>query len=166
MTRATDLPNFARAFLDAVAVGEAGEVSDDDAAYSVLFGGGHFLWSNNALVVLPRGTALAQPVQAWPPAFPDWGGAVFNGHQTHAAGRYQFQPATYAGVGGGPFDPVTQDHRAWTLAVQTRTTLAADLQSGDQATLENVATALKGQWSSLSPVSFPGRYQAALAALP
>jgi|SRR5579863_5398127 len=167
MTRATDLPNYARAFLDAVAVGEAAG-ANDDAGYSLLFGGGHFLWSDDALVVLPPGTAIAQPVAAWPPAFPDWGGVIFNGQHTTAAGRYQFEKATYTTtLGGGPFDPVTQDHQAWTLAVKTRLTLAADLQRGDQATLQAIAgNPLNLQWTSLSPATFPDRYRAALAALP
>ena len=33
-----------------------------------------------------------------------------------AAGRYQFTKRTWESLGGGPFDPVTQDIRGWQLA--------------------------------------------------
>lgn len=168
MTRATDLPKFARAFLDTVAIGESGGASDD-AAYSVLFGNRHFLWSNNTLLVLDPGTTLATPITQWPPSFPDWPGVfTSNGVHTRAAGRYQFEPATYTGsaVGGGPFDPETQDRQAWKLALHTRPTLAADLQSGNTATLRDVAATLQSQWTSLSPENFPGLYTSTFNAMP
>jgi hypothetical protein len=163
MPRAKDLPDYARAFLDAVAVGESGGASDD-AAHSVLFGGSHFLWDGNALTIVPVGTPIG-PATAWPPTFPNWAGVWINGLPTHAAGRYQFEPRTYAGLGGGPFDPVSQDHRAWALAVQAMPSLPTGLQSGNPAALSGIASTLKSQWSSLDPATFPTRYTTALGAL-
>ena len=139
VTRSVDLPREARAFLDAVAVGESGG-ADDDAAYSVVFGGGHF--------GLP-----------WPPGFPEWGGVRVGDSMTHAAGRYQFEPATWRGLGGGSFDPENQDGRAWQLAGEVKPALLARLVSDS---LDGLATALQSTWTSLSEDTFPERYRAAL----
>ena len=147
LTRSVDLPKEARAFLDAVAVGESGG-ADDDAAYSVVFGGGHF--------ALP-----------WPPGFPEWGGVRVGGVMTHAAGRYQFEPATWRGLGGGSFAPENQDGRAWQLACEvyrrvTGNQLLDMLEAND---LRGIAEALRSTWTSLSEDTFPARYLAALEKL-
>lgn len=75
------------------------------------------------------------------------GGATFEGFDQHpgifeegphgpssAAGRYQFTKSTWDEMGGGRFDPSSQDQRAWTLAekrylAKTGRSLDADLQS-------------------------------------
>lgn len=183
MTRATDLPVEARAFLDALAVGESGG-ADDDGAYSILFGGGHFIYgSEGELTVLSKAQGL--PRTFWPPAygwprFPQWHGVWLHGVPTHAAGRYQFEPATWRDVAGRialpDFSPVSQDHAAWLLAcevyhrkgadpVATGGGLLAALQIAATPEILDVVAALKTTWTSLSAATFPARYRAALAKL-
>jgi muramidase (phage lysozyme) len=149
MTRATDLSIQASAFLDALAVGESGG-ADDDEAYTIYFGGSHF---------------EAPP---WPTGFPAWGGQRVNGWMTHAAGRYQFEPATWQmqqqKLHLPDFTPQSQDHAAWDLAAEvyharTGGDLAAKLASGD---LGDVATRLHSTWTSLSEETLAERYEAAL----
>jgi lysozyme len=148
MTVATDLPPQARAFLDALAIGESGGASDD-AAYSVLFGGSHF------------------PIPPWPTTFPQWDGVSLHGVRTHAAGRYQFEPATWRGLQAQlhlpDFSPASQDRAAWALACQVRHGLLAELVAGE---LDGIATALHSTWTSLSEETFAERYTAALATYP
>lgn len=146
MTRLTtsDLPKEAIAFLDAVAIGESGG-ADDDAAYSILFGGSHFDIS-----------------EGWPASFPQWAGIWVGGLPTHAAGRYQFEPATWRGLGDGSFDPAHQDAMAWKLAQQSMAQLLVELQNQE---LQWVAKRLNSQWSSLSPMTFPARYVTCLGKL-
>lgn len=151
MTVATDLPREARAFLDALAVGESG---GDDDPYHVLYGGGHF----------DETTPLRQGFYG----FPEWDGK----DNSHAAGRYQFEPATWKAT-AMRFDgetpdfrlPVWQDRLAWMLAqhdyqLKTGRGLFTDL------TLRplHVSFALHATWTSLND-QFPARYAAALAAI-
>jgi muramidase (phage lysozyme) len=150
MTRATDLPKEARAFLDALAFGESGG-ADDDAAYTIYFGGSHFTLLNH------------EP--EWPVDFPQWHGVWIGGLPTHAAGRYQFEPATWRGLGGGSFDPVSQDHKAWQLARQNYIGGSGILLSDLVAQSVAIET-LQPTWTSLSAATFPKRYAAALAKLP
>lgn len=150
MTIATDLPNEARAFLDALAVGESGGASDD-AAYSVLFGGSHF---------------AAPP---WPAAFPVWAGEEIGGSMTHAAGRYQFEPATWREqqqrLTLSDFSPVSQDHAAWDLAQRVYPNDLLAVLRGQPQFWGEVANALHSTWTSLNEATFSERYSAALAAL-
>lgn len=140
----TDIPIEGLALLDAIAVGESGGKADDDA-YTILYGGGHFTGYG---------------------AFPQWAGK----NNSHAAGRYQFEPATWAetaaALGLKDFSPASQDAGAWWLAQRDFKARSGDdllvyLKSG--MTLTVVATVLKGTWTSLSPVTLPNRYAAALA---
>lgn len=148
MTIATDLPTVGRAFLDALAVGESGG-KDDIAAYTVLFGGSHF-------------TGFA--------AFPEWSGVEVGDSVTHAAGRYQFEPATWRGqqakLGLPDFSPESQDRAAWDLAetvYKARTRLDLTTELADD--LSGIAAALNSTWTSLSESTFAHRYAAALAAI-
>lgn len=150
MTRSVDLPKEARAFLDALAVGESGG-KDDDAAYTIYFGGSHF---------------HAPP---WPAAFPNWDGVRVGGSMTHAAGRYQFEPATWrqqqAKLKLPDFSPASQDHAAWDLAAavyhyRENTSLLGVLQAKE---LSGVASALHSTWTSLNEATLYKRYEAALA---
>lgn len=168
MTRATDLSNEARAFLDALAIGESGG-ADDDAAYSILFGGGHFSLSASGDLLIyekdqhPDAFALG----GWPSNFPQWSGVWIDGEPTHAAGRYQFEPATWKGLGGGSFDPVRQDHMAWQNAKECMENINAieSWLAGSDADLQWIAKRLYNQWTSLNPATFPQRYRNALAKL-
>jgi len=141
----TDIPIEGLALLDAIAVGESGGKADD-AAYTILYGGGHFTGYG---------------------AFPQWAGK----DNSHAAGRYQFEPATWAEAAAAlklpDFSPASQDAGAWWLAqrdfkARSNDDLLTYLKSG--MTLTVVATVLKQTWTSLSPVTLPSRYAAALAA--
>jgi hypothetical protein len=161
MTRATDLPKEARAFLDALAVGESGG-KDDDAAYSVLFGGSHFfIMADSSTVMITSQRQTFPGTKAWPGDFPNWPGVWIGGVPTHAAGRYQFEPATWRGLGGGSFDPVSQDHRAWALACEVMPSLLTHLQANNG--LAQVALNLQSTWTSLSSTTFPKRYATALS---
>ena len=85
--------------------------------------------------------------------FPIWSGK----DNSHAAGRYQFEPATWKeeytklGLTGG-MTPENQDAAAWDLA-QTRyksvtgRDLSADLTNGDKGS--QISDALHGTWTSL-----------------
>ena len=138
-------PAIARGgFLDGLAVGEsAGD-------YTVLVGGGHFTGFDH---------------------FPIWSGKVFSTGISHAAGKYQFQPGTWARCAGAlglkDFSPASQDAAAWYLAGEvyhrmTGRSLEGDLVAGDTS---HVVAALKSTWTSLSETSFPGRFAAAVARL-
>ena len=105
-------PAIARlAFLDAVAKGEDYDPRD----YNELVGGGRFDGFDH---------------------FPIWQGRQFPTGISHAAGRYQFQPRTWAEVAGElglkDFSPASQDAGAWYLAARvyrrvTRRDLEQDL---------------------------------------
>ena len=147
MTRAADLPREARAFLDAIAIGESGG-ADDDAAYSILFGGGHF-------------------DERWPSDFPQWAGKRVGNSMTHAAGRYQFEPATWAGLGGGNFAPENQDLMAWALATEVYVRRTGnhllDMLTADD--LDGIGDALTSTWTSVTSETFAARYRGCLAKL-
>lgn len=140
-----DATQVRRAFLDALAVGESG------GDYTILYGGGHF-------------SGFAK--------FPQWAGKQGPAGPSHAAGRYQFEPATWyeqqEKLGLLDFSPASQDAAAWDLACsvylrRVGRSLPADLAADH---LELVATALRKTWTSLSAATFPARYRAALAAIP
>ena len=131
-----ELSQARRAFLDALAIGESG------GRYDILCGGGRF--SDYS-------------------AFPQWSGVQGPAGVSHAAGKYQFEPATWqeeaAKLHLQDFSPASQDAAAWDLAqaVYQRVAgrdLAADLMAGDAS---HVAHALHSTWTSLGS-SFPTRY--------
>lgn len=119
------------AFLDAIAIGE----NYDPIDYNELVGGGKFEGYD---------------------AFPDWPGLRFPTGMSHAAGRYQFQPATWAAVanviGLQDFQPQSQDIGAWWLAQddynrRTRRYLHSDLRNRK---FDALVHALQPTWSSIS----------------
>ena len=139
-------PAIARlAFLDALAAGE----DYDPADYNELYGGGHFEGYEH---------------------FPQWSGKEGPAGISHAAGRYQYEPRSWAEDAGRlgltDFSPASQDAAAWYRAnvYYKRNTggrsLEADLVAGDAS---RVAGALKSQWTSLNPTTFPRRFAAAVA---
>jgi muramidase (phage lysozyme) len=113
--------------------------------YNVLYGGGHFAGSQ----------------------FPQWEGK----DNSHAAGAYQFQPATFAGVQRErpdikDFSPANQDRAAWTLAQtdyhrRTGRDLTVDLKDPKQA--ENIARVLQPTWTSTNAPGWAAELQANLA---
>lgn len=117
-------------------------VGESAGRYDVLYGGGRFASFD---------------------AFPQWAGK----DNSHAAGRYQFEPRTWAWVasvlGLKSFTPAEQDQGAWWLAVtnyksRTHRDLETDLRAG---TYQFVAPALQPTWTSLSAATFPHRFEAA-----
>lgn len=149
---ATNLPREAQAFLDAISEGESGGAD----RYNELYGG-------DSMVGLPN--------RAGHYGFPEWPGK----DNSHAAGRYQFEPATWLGIvpkfspGSPDFrNPADQDWGAWFLAqqdfkVRTGKTLLSELQADS---VDGIGSALHATWTSLSDETFPGRYHSALDALP
>jgi hypothetical protein len=86
-----------KAGLAAIAEGEGGKT------FNILFGGG--MWAGSMA------------------AFPPWPGVTLSrGSATHAAGAFQFEPATYADIskvsGRTAFGPQDQIQNAWDLANQ------------------------------------------------
>jgi muramidase (phage lysozyme) len=86
-----------KAFLAAVAEGEGG------TTFTILFGG--TMWTGSM------------------DAFPPWTGVrLSRGSMTHAAGAFQFEPASYAAIakvsGRMAFEPQDQIQNAWDLASQ------------------------------------------------
>lgn len=189
MSRAALLPPEARAFLDALAVGESGG-GDEDEDYAILYGGSHFVmcledagqpWT---LRILDKGVAwpYTQPLNTWPASFPMWPGLWVNGLPTHAAGRYQFEPRTWVDLQFRlklpDFSPISQDLAAWRYACERIAgrggNLLASLKAADdgsfhrpqrgvgQPDLQGVANGLITSWTSLRPSTFPGRYREAL----
>lgn len=141
----TPLPIEALALLDAIAVGED-YVSTD---YDELVGGRKFVGFET---------------------FPVWAGKQFPGGISHAAGRYQFEPATWRGQQAklklADFSPASQDLGAWDLAVsvyrvKTRRDLLGDLRSRSAGLA--LAVALHSTWTSIGPATWE-RYRGALAA--
>jgi muramidase (phage lysozyme) len=154
-----NLPREARALLIAIAQGE----SDPSAShagispYFILYGGGSF----EGLPDRPEYNG-----------FPLWAGK----NNSHAAGRYQFEPATWRGTCANLFPagsapkfrhPADQDWGAWLLAQsdyhsRTGANLLTMLRYGKIA---GIGSALRATWTSLSDATFPARYNAALAAV-
>lgn len=120
----------AKALLQTIGGGESGGYDDP---YHVLFGGGSFTGNQ----------------------FPQWQGANVGGQMTHAAGRYQFQPATFKeaqqALNLPDFSPASQDKAAWWLAQRdyrqrTGGDLSADLNDPSKA--KQISTALQPTWTS------------------
>lgn len=155
---AANLPREARAMLIAIAQGESDPVARRQgiSPYFILYGGGSF---------------EAMPDRSGYSGFPAWAGK----DNSHAAGRYQFEPKTWLGTvpkfRGGQVNfrnPGDQDWGAWILAqadyhARTGATLLARLQIG---VLDGIGSALRPTWTSMGDSTFPDRYKAALAAVP
>jgi muramidase (phage lysozyme) len=120
-------------FLETLGSGEGGN------DYGSLYGGGH-------VDDLSR--------------FPNWSGLpAGNGSFSHAAGRYQFEPATWAraaaALGLKDFSPESQDKAALWLAGQDYAhnsggrDLNKDLQSNDPMVISKVFSTLHSTWPSL-----------------
>lgn len=157
-TASTAIPPEGRALLDAIAAREA-------RSYSSLYG-----------------DSSGHPNQFT--SFADHPRRHFvgpTGQPTSAAGRYQFEEATWDRIakkyGLTDFSPQNQDIAAWLLAQETyrqRTgrDLATDLRSGDPNLVAAAGAALHGQWTSLPGGSEQGqgadefvkRYQGSLDA--
>jgi muramidase (phage lysozyme) len=135
------LDRIARAFLDALAVGES------DGTYNELYGGGRFEGYDT---------------------FPQWAGK----DNSHAAGRYQFEPKTWewvsADLGLTDFSPASQDAAAWFLAQHDykrrsgNRDLHTDLAQGNLALVPKY---LKETWTSLND-QFAERFKNAMGTLP
>lgn len=137
------LSRVAAACLAAIADGES-------SAWNELFGGGTF-------------DSYDQ--------FPDWPGIVTAAGPTHAAGRFQFQPGTWAPIarrlGLSDYGKRSQVLGAWEDArtVYRRKTgneLEDALIAGD---LDRVATQLHSEWTSITRDRFPDRFRAHLDAI-
>lgn len=151
------LPVEALSFLDAVAEGESHEAAREEhiSPYFILVGGGSF---------------EGMPAREGYFGFPAWPGREFSAGISHAAGRYQFEPATWHGMalelGLTDFrDAAQQDMAAWMLACdvyhrQTGVELLARLRAG---LLGDIAAVLQSTWTSLSGSTFHTRYHEALA---
>lgn len=96
--------------------------------------------------------------------FPVWAGW----HNSHAAGRYQFEPSTWRSTAAKykltDFSPVNQDTGAWNLAItsyhlHTKRSLEVDLIANK---LTWVVRSLYNIWPSLNDATFAKRYQEAL----
>jgi muramidase (phage lysozyme) len=158
---AANLPREARALLDAIAQGESDPVAEKEgiSPYFILVGGGSF---------------AGMPNRDGYNGFPEWDGRRFPTGISHAAGRYQFEPATWKGI-VRQFGAATpnfrnaddQDWGAWFLAVEdysarTGTKLLDDLRQGN---LDSIGSTLNPTWTSMSDATFADRYNTALAAL-
>lgn len=155
---AANLPREARALLDAIAQGESDPIAKASAMspYFILYGGGSF-----------EGMANRDGYNG----FPAWPGK----DNSHAAGRYQFEPATWRGIvprfkpGVPDFrNPDDQDWGAWFLAQQdygmrSGAPLYQSLRAGD---IGDIGSVLQPTWTSMSDDTFPDRYTAALATYP
>lgn len=124
-TAATDLPPYARAFLNAVSVGES------RGKYNVRYspqGGATYEGNNHP--------AIYEPGPSGP---------------SSAAGRYQITNSTYKAMGGGDFSPAAQDVMAWNLAqkdykARTGRDLSSDLQAGGMT--PGIMKSLSPTWTS------------------
>lgn len=80
--------------------------------------------------------------------FPVWAGVLVDGRMTHAAGKYQFQPATWAAMQAQlnlpDFSPASQDQAAAQLIINKGA--GGAIQNGDTTTAVNI---LSGTWQSL-----------------
>jgi muramidase (phage lysozyme) len=123
-------------FLSHIAGGESGGTDP----YNELYGGG---------------SAKGLPTDAT--GFPQWAGKMGPAGISHAAGRYQFEPATWhaeaSKLGLHDFSPASQDAAAWDLAKgdyakRTGRDLEADLAAGDKSAA--IDAVLRPTWTSLS----------------
>jgi muramidase (phage lysozyme) len=142
----SDVTPEGRALLANIAGGESG----GDA--SILYGGGHFSDTSK---------------------FPEWAGKMGPAGISHAAGRYQFQPATWAaaskGAGVSDFTPASQDKAAWWLAQhdyrqRTGRDLGADLKDPSKASA--IGAALGPTWTSANPGKWASGLQDKLKGAP
>jgi len=126
------VPQVARQLLDAIAGGESA------GAYDVIYGGDRF-----------------SDFSDHPRQYKTITSGPNKGQKSSAAGKYQFLGSTWddqrAKLGLADFSPESQDAAAWNLARETYAQktgrdLQADLEAGDTS---RVASALKGQWTSL-----------------
>jgi muramidase (phage lysozyme) len=102
--------------------------------------------------------------------FPQWAGR----DNSHAAGAYQFQPGTFAGVQRArpditDFSAANQDRAAWYLAQddyhrRTGRDLTVDLKDPSKA--EDIARALQPTWTSTNKPGWAAELQRNLAAAP
>lgn len=87
--------------------------------------------------------------------FPQWAGRKGpTGLPTHAAGRYQFEPGTWAraakALGLKDFSPESQDKAALWLAQQTyKGNLLTDLASNNPKAIAHITAVLSSQWAGL-----------------
>jgi muramidase (phage lysozyme) len=139
-----DNAKIRQAFLDALAQGESG------GDYRILCGGGHFTSFDT---------------------FPQWAGFQGPAGISHAAGKYQFEPATWREVaerlGLTDFTPGSQDAGAWDLARRVYAGHTGRSLEEDLALLDTsqVASALHSTWTSLSSDTFPQRFRRRLSEL-
>jgi muramidase (phage lysozyme) len=141
-------------FLDALLYAEGDEPARQEgiSPYFILCGGGSF-----------------EKLPADDTGFPIWKGLSGSWGISHAAGRAQFEPRTWAAqhakLSLGSFAvPANQDAAAWDLAnsvykSQTRRDLLSDLAA---LSLGDIGTALHSTWTSVSSTTFPERYHTAL----
>lgn len=143
-----------KCFLAAITEGEGG------ISWDTLFGAGTLLPPSTDVMVTAAGREWVGGIDVFPP----WGGAAIDGNITHAAGAFQFEPASYAGAaqtsGRSTFWPQDQIMNAWTLA-------AAVFQANSGQSLHTVLEAgqidlipqyLMGTWPGGCDGGFPTRY--------
>ena len=131
-----------KAFLAAVAEGEGG------TTFNILFGGS--MWTGSMA------------------AFPPWPGVTLaRGSMTHAAGAFQFEPASYAAIahvsGRAGFEPQDQIQNGWDLADEvfsaktSAMTLHAALEAAGNDLLMIPAYLIK-TWPGGCDSGFPKRF--------
>jgi hypothetical protein len=132
-----------KAFLAAIAEGEGG------TTFNILYGS--TMWTGSMA------------------AFPLWSGVlVGNGWETHAAGAFQFEPASYADavkISGRPaFEPQDQIQNAWDYANlifgerYKAASLHAVLQAGGSSSLLLIPAYLGKIWIGGADSGFPKRF--------
>jgi muramidase (phage lysozyme) len=157
---AANLPREARALLIAIAQGESdpSAVHAGISPYFILYGGGSF---------------EGFPDRPGYNGFPLWSGK----DNSHAAGRFQFEPKTWQGTCANLFpagttpqfrNPADQDWGAWLLAQsdyhsRTGGNLLVALRSAPMSS--GIGGTLRPTWTSMSDATFPARYNAAIAAV-
>jgi muramidase (phage lysozyme) len=141
----SDVSPEGRALLHTIAGPESG------GDPSILYGGGHFTGDQ----------------------FPQWSGGMGPAGISHAAGRYQFEPATWAeaqqATGVPDFSPASQDKAAWWLAQRdyhkrTGGDLSADLKDPSKA--QQIGAALQPTWTSANAGAWAANLQRSLTATP
>ena len=143
-----------KCFLAAVTEGEGG------VSWNTLYGYG---------TLLPPDAGVSGPIGArlWTGSiatFPTWGGASISNGVTHAAGAFQFEPASYSGAaqttGRSTFWPQDQIMNGWTLAAQNFQALSGQslhtVLDADQ--LDLIPQYLMATWPGGCSSSFPSRY--------
>lgn len=145
-TQATDLPTYARSFLDAISGPESG------GKYNVRY--------------TPNGSATFNSYDQ----HPNIAEKTADGRTSTAAGRYEILASTWNSIpdsvkGDGSFSPQNQDQAAWWLAqrdykARRGRDLGADLQKNGGLT-PSMADALKPTWPSINVDRFNKLYAAA-----